>query len=102
MADRPWIFSCSAVTPVTTSEHRRSYSGNMQGRRLARRHFLGGGLALAGLGLLSGCSGLPIGPQRPARLPHVGYLGGSAGNPGARAFLAGLRDLGYVEGESIQ
>ena len=67
----------------------------------SRRRFLRGSLALAGLGLLSGCVSLPIGPQRPARLPRVGYLGSGGGQERADGFRLGLADHGYVEGRTI-
>jgi putative ABC transport system substrate-binding protein len=68
-----------------------------------RREFLRGGLALAGLGLLSGC-GIPPGQaQRSARVPRIGYLsvGPSGASPLVDAFRQGLREHGYVEGQSI-
>ena len=39
--------------------------------------------------------------QQPARVPRVGYLGGSASSPLLEPFRQGLRDLGWVEGKSI-
>ena len=68
-----------------------------------RRRFLHGSLALAGLGLLTGCqlSGLP---WQAARVPRIGLL--TPGPPEARApmhagFVQGLRDLDYVDGQTI-
>jgi putative ABC transport system substrate-binding protein len=58
-------------------------------------------LALASLGLLSGCATLPIGPRRQARLPRVGYLGIGGGQERADGFRLGLADHGYVEGRNI-
>jgi len=53
------------------------------------------------IGLLGGAAAWPFaarGQQR-ERIARIGYLGlGSAINP---AFLEGLRDLGYVEGENV-
>jgi putative ABC transport system substrate-binding protein len=72
-------------------------------RRLARRRFLGGGLALAGLGLAAGCDN-PLPWSRPARVPRVGYLGVGTSGPNTlllAAFRDGLRDLGYVEGQNV-
>ena len=66
-----------------------------------RRELLQGGLALAGLGLLSGCAVLPIAPQRQARLPRVGYLTGGGDRALADGFRLGLADHGYVEGQNI-
>src|SRR5436190_22274197 len=68
----------------------------------SRRQFLEGSLWLAGLSLLSGCGGLPFPGQQPAKVPRIGYLGtGSRGNPDSEAFLAGLAELGYVEGRNL-
>jgi putative ABC transport system substrate-binding protein len=67
-----------------------------------RRRFLQSSLALVGLGLLSSCGMLP--PQTPqaAKVPRIGWLGGSAGIPaGDAAFRDGLAELGYVDGQTI-
>ncbi len=70
--------------------------------RLNRRQFLRGSLALASLGLLSGCGMLPSQGQQPAKVPRIGYLGnGFPGGSTEEAFLEGLRDLGYVEAQNI-
>jgi putative ABC transport system substrate-binding protein len=69
---------------------------------LARRRFLGG-LGLGALGLTACGRRLPWQPS-PARVPRIGYLGVGATPPNAplvEAFRQGLRDLGYVEGQSI-
>ncbi|MBA2449953.1 MAG: ABC transporter substrate-binding protein [Chloroflexi bacterium] len=68
----------------------------------ARRRLLQGGLVLAGVGLLSGCGGLPLPGQQPARVPRIGYLGSdSPGSPNSEAFRHGLRELGYVETQNL-
>lgn len=69
---------------------------------LNRRRFLHGSLAALGLSALAGCEVLP-GRLRPAtRMPHLGYLGDvSFGDPNTDAFLTRLRELGYVENQSI-
>ena len=42
------------------------------------------------------------GAQQPARVPRIGYLeSGSPGTPLVEAFRQGLRDLGWIEGQSI-
>jgi putative tryptophan/tyrosine transport system substrate-binding protein len=69
-----------------------------------RRRFLRDSLALAGLGLVAGCGVLPPKAQPAASVPRVGFL--SASSPSANlarveAFLMGLSDLGYVEGENV-
>jgi putative tryptophan/tyrosine transport system substrate-binding protein len=70
--------------------------------RRSRRRVLQGGLALAGLGLLSGCgTGAPRGQQ--ASLHRIGYLAPDAAPTRSTvAFVQGLRDLGYAEGQNIE
>ena len=70
----------------------------------SRRRFLQGSLALAGLGLLPGCGLLPSGSQPGRTVRRIGFLSGSS--PAANlarveAFRASLRELGYVEGDSV-
>jgi putative ABC transport system substrate-binding protein len=79
----------------------------------SRRRFLQGTLALAGLGLVSGC-GVPLPWSSPARARRIGYFAeegsdnpgtgalGGLGQPAYFAFRDGLRDLGYVEGENLE
>ena len=71
----------------------------------SRRHFLRTSLAMAGLGMLSGCVRAPLGGQ-PAEVPRIGVLSTfSASAPAAvryrEAFLGGLQDLGYEDGRNI-
>ncbi len=66
----------------------------------SRRAFLQASLALTSLSLLSGCGGLP--PQAtPSSPPRIGFLTGGGRAEAHEGFLAGLRDLGYVEGQSV-
>ena len=72
----------------------------------SRRRFLQGSLGLAGLGLLGGCGLLPPGAQQPKRVPRIGYHGGGnapAAGPTLNydAFVAGLRELGWVDGQTM-
>src|SRR4051794_10449566 len=68
----------------------------------SRRRFVQGSLAVAGLGLLSGCGIIPARGQQPAKVPRIGYLAsGVAGGPTEMAFVDGLRQLGYTDGETI-
>ena len=73
--------------------------------RASRRQFVRDGLALAGLGLLSGCSRLPWEhPGSPSvPLPRLAYLVVTA-ELGLQnwAFLDGLRELGYIDGQTIR
>jgi len=40
--------------------------------------------------------------QQPKKVPRIGFLGLPSGpGPGEEAFLQGLRDLGYIEGQNI-
>ena len=69
---------------------------------LSRRRFVLG-TGLASLGLVAGC-GLSRLPWQAAKVPRIAFL--SASSPSANlsrveAFRQGLRDLGYVEGESV-
>ena len=71
---------------------------------LPRRRFLSGSLALAGLGLLSGCGMPPLPGQRAAKVPRIGFLAvGSREGRGflVDGFLQGLREHGYEEGRNI-
>jgi ABC-type uncharacterized transport system substrate-binding protein len=71
--------------------------------RRSRRQFLRASLAVAGVGVLSGC-GLARLPWQPARVPRIGYLGIGTAPPNSLlldAFRQGLRDLGYVEGQNV-
>ena len=68
----------------------------------SRREFLEASLALAGLGLVSGCGSLPPQAQPPRRIPRIGYLETSSDpREWLVAFREGLRDRGYVEGQTI-
>lgn len=76
-----------------------------------RRQFLQGSLAIAGIGVLSGCGLAPSLMQQQAKIPRIGILcaacppnasiAGMTPNTLGGAFLEGLRDLGYVEGENV-
>src|SRR6187200_219196 len=67
-----------------------------------RRDLLRGGLALAGLAMASGC-GLGVPPWAPParRLPRVGFLKQPPVLNYVDAFRDGMREHGYVEGESF-
>jgi putative ABC transport system substrate-binding protein len=79
----------------------------------SRRRFLGAGLGLAGLGLLAGWGLKQRLARREAGVPLLGVLTLNVAPPGpvaswvlpldphAAAFLDGLRELGYVNGETI-
>ena len=68
----------------------------------SRRAFLRSGLALTGLGLLAGCGVLPPSFSGAAKVPRIGYIGmTSSGARNADELAAGLRELGYVEGQNV-
>ena len=69
--------------------------------RAKRRQFLRGSLALVGLGLLSGCGLPPVPGQQPPKVPRIGALVNVATGVGPMAFLRGMGELGYVEGQNI-
>src|SRR4051794_5579201 len=74
----------------------------MGSRPASRRRFLAWGLALAGLGLVTACGRLPGSSVQPPSPRRIAYLTGGPPNPVTHpAFEAGLRDLGYVEGENL-
>src|SRR5215210_1507905 len=68
--------------------------------RVSRRQFVVGAGA-SSLSLLGGCGRWPGQAMQPAKVPRVGYLSGGALGANSDAFLAGLRELGYVEGQNI-
>lgn len=67
---------------------------------LDRRQFLHCGLAFAGVGLFSGC-GVPPWTQPTRALPRVGFLKQPPLLDYMDAFLEGMREHGYVEGETF-
>ena len=64
-------------------------------RHRTRRGFLGG---VAAAGALAGAAARA---EQPARVPRIAYLSLTR-PPHIEAFLSGLRDVGYVEGETIR
>jgi len=75
----------------------------MRTDRHCRRQFLGSCLAVAGVGLLAGCGGIPPW-QTVSRIPLVGYVApGTVTGYGSRAdaFREGMRALGYEEGANL-
>jgi putative ABC transport system substrate-binding protein len=68
---------------------------------LSRRQFLHANLALAGASLLFGCGGTVPRLRQETKVPRLGYLALGGRGPGREAFLQGLRELGYVEGQTV-
>src|ERR1700687_2522644 len=71
----------------------------------SRRKFLQSSLALAGISLLPSYRVLSAGATQPlAKVPHIGVLfpspPASARSPNIDAFLQGMREHGYVEGQT--
>src|SRR5437763_490772 len=70
----------------------------------SRRRFLHGSLALASLGLLSGCALLPPRAQQATPGPTIGWISGASAEANtliSEAFRRGLGEQGYVEGRNI-
>ena len=68
-----------------------------------RRQFLQGGLALAGFSLLASADPRLAWAEQSTRQARIGYLARSfIETPWRDAFLQGLRDLGYVDGENLE
>lgn len=71
-------------------------------RRWSRRRFLQDSLALSGLGLISPCSVFQLQPPHRSDAYRIGTLQEAASPPAfLEPFREGLRDLGYVEGQTI-
>ena len=70
---------------------------------LSRRRFILGCAALTGLGLLTGCGAVPPQVQPPPKVPRVGLLlfYSDTSAPQPQAFFQGMRELGYVDGQSV-
>src|SRR2546430_17629791 len=70
--------------------------------RLTRRQFVVGASA-GGLGLMAGCGRLPWQAQapQPGKVPRIGVLSTGSRGPSYLAFLDGLRELGYVDGQNV-
>ena len=73
----------------------------MQSRTRSRRRFLQRSAALAGVGLLAGCGGLPSLPWQSAKVRRIGYLSPFDRPERDEPFLQGMRDLGWVEGQNL-
>jgi putative ABC transport system substrate-binding protein len=70
-----------------------------------RRRFLRAGAAVAGLGLLAGCSAIPSVVQSRPKIRRIGNLAEIAEPPsgthsGIEALRQGLRELGWIEGQN--
>src|SRR6476646_4368576 len=68
----------------------------------SRRHFVQRSLALAGLGLLSGCGLASLPRTEPKRAARVGFLDSTSPQltaPNLDAFRQGMRAHGYAEGQ---
>jgi putative ABC transport system substrate-binding protein len=70
-----------------------------------RRQLLQGGLALAGLGLLSGCGLSSLPWQQTPKIPRIGYTWNGPVSPTFTslrdAFLEGMHELGYREDQTF-
>jgi putative ABC transport system substrate-binding protein len=71
--------------------------------RVSRRQFVQG-VGVAGLGLVAGCERWPWQAQPALKVPRVGFLAAGPAtfvSPLAEAFLQGMSDFGYTEGQNI-
>ena len=81
--------------------HMHQPSARPSRSRPSRRQFVQG-VGVVGLGLLAGCGRLPWQARPSARVPRIGYLAFSGPVQSQHeAFLQGLGELGYVEGQNI-
>src|SRR3954451_24013207 len=70
--------------------------------RHPRRRFLQGSLALGGLSLCAGCGAVPSPRQQASKVPQIRYLAlKDTGAAEIEAFRGGLRELGYLDGQTI-
>ena len=67
----------------------------------SRRQFLQALVLAAGSLALSSACGAPVAPAQPARIPRIGVLFRRIEAPGYAAFHRGMRELGYVEGQTF-
>src|SRR5437763_12303109 len=85
----------------------RAYTSGSMGRtgsRFGRRSFLQGSVALTGVVLLSSCGVRPPWAQPVAKVHRIGFLLATTESAEAarvEAFRQGLRELGYVEGQTL-
>src|SRR5215211_5311637 len=82
------------------------YNGGMRiAVGLGRRSLLRAGLAMAGLGLLSGCGVISVPSRGSTRVRRIGILSPGPSDDVATMmiapFLDGLRELGYAEGRDV-
>jgi putative ABC transport system substrate-binding protein len=71
------------------------------GRRAFVRNLSTLGVAATGLVVLDGCGLLVPTAAKPARIPRVGYLGDPPDSPSVAGLSGGLRELGWVDGQSV-
>ena len=72
-------------------------------KQLTRRRFLQAGLSLATVGFVVGCERIPVPGRTVPRVPRVGLLvpGSPPTRPTLEGFRRGIREVGYVEGETV-
>jgi hypothetical protein len=67
----------------------------------SRRRLIRGSLALTSLSLLAGCGLVSLPGLRPPGPRRIGYLDAGTNSPLVEPVRDGLRELGYVEGQTI-
>jgi putative ABC transport system substrate-binding protein len=70
-------------------------------KQQSRRQLLRSSLALAGVGMLSGCGSRLFPASRPSKPARVGVLVVEFSGPTTDALRQGLREQGYVEGDNL-
>jgi putative ABC transport system substrate-binding protein len=70
-------------------------------RRRFVQHLAGLGASVAGLVLLNGCGLVLPSAAQPARVPRVGFVGGSPDAPWVKPLWDALNELGWVEGQTL-
>jgi len=73
----------------------------VQNRREFLRGIAAASVSAASLAVLGGCERPAVRARQPTRIPHVGFLASASRQPYHQAVYDGLRELGYVEGQSI-
>jgi ABC-type uncharacterized transport system substrate-binding protein len=101
LQDKFWIFEfrfsiesqeCTFMKRFLSKSFSQNPKSAIQNRKLV------GIVVLAAILMLSGARAEA---QQAKKMPRIGYLAGDSRSPSHEAFRQGMRDLGYLEGQSI-